>query len=126
MKRGDVVIVDFPFTSGSQSKVRPAVVFQNDRENRQLTKTIVARITGNLRRASEPTHLLIDPATPEGSSSNLHGKSLASGINLYTIDQSSVARTIGRLSATTIAKLNVCLRESLGLTSASSAASATP
>ncbi len=33
IRRGDVVIVDFPFMDTGQSKVRPAVVVQNDRDN---------------------------------------------------------------------------------------------
>jgi mRNA-degrading endonuclease toxin of MazEF toxin-antitoxin module len=53
MNRGNVVIVDFPFTTGTQSKVRPAVVVRSDRENRQLSKTIIAMITGNLQRANQ-------------------------------------------------------------------------
>ena len=115
MKRGDVVIVDFPFTSGSQSKVRPALVVQNDRENRRLSKTIVAMLTGNLTRAAEPTHLLLNPATPDAASSGLHGPSLLSCVNLYTIDQSSVRRIIGELSGDAMRKVDVCLREALGL-----------
>ena len=115
MKRGDVVIVDFPFTSGTQSKVRPALVVQNDRENRALGKTIVAMITGNLQRASQPTHCLIDPSTPEGASSNLHGKSLVSCINLYTIEKSSIGKTLGRLSSADMNRVDRCLMESLGL-----------
>src|SRR4051794_27636846 len=114
MSRGDVVIVDFPFTSGIQSKVRPALVVQNDRENRRLSKTIVAMITGNLQRAGEPTHCLIDPTTPEGASSKLHGRSLVSCVNLYTIDQSSVVRTIGSLSSSAMTKVDRCLKEALG------------
>jgi hypothetical protein len=31
--RCDVVVVDFPFTDTRQSKVRPALVVQNDRDN---------------------------------------------------------------------------------------------
>ena len=71
MNRGDVVLVDFPYTSGGQSKVRPAVVVQNDRDNQRLSKTIVAMVTGNVRRAGEPTHLLIDPATPDHAGTGL-------------------------------------------------------
>ncbi len=82
MNRGHIVIVDFPFTSGAQSKVRPALIVQNDRENRRLSKTIVAMITGNLRRISEPTHLLLDPSTPDGASCGLHGQSLVSCVNI--------------------------------------------
>jgi len=126
MKRGDVVIIDFPFTSGAQSKVRPALIVQNDRDNRQLTKTIVAMITGNLQRVGQPTHFLVDPATAEGASSNLHGKSVVSCINLYTVDQTSVLRTIGRLSSAAMAKVDECLRETLGLPMNPSSGSSTP
>src|SRR5690349_5778057 len=45
MKRGDVVLVDFPFASGGGSKVRPALVVQNDRNNALLQDTIVVPIT---------------------------------------------------------------------------------
>jgi mRNA interferase MazF len=116
MNHGDVVIVDFPFTSGTQSKLRLALVVQSDRENRRLAKTVVAMITGNLRRAAEPTHLLIDPATPDGASSKLHGESLVSCVNLFTIDQASVVRTIGLLSSGLLMRIDSCLRETLGLT----------
>src|SRR5262245_2802655 len=115
MNRGDVVIVDFPFTSGGVSKVRPALVVQCDRENRRLSKTIIAMITGNLRRATEATHYLVDPATPDGASSNLSGKSRISCINLYTIEQASIIRSIGRLSPVVMQRVDICLKETLGL-----------
>lgn len=115
MNRGDIVLVDFPYTSGLQGKVRPAVVVQNDRDNQRLNKTIVAMITGNVRRAEEPTHLLIDPAMAEHATTGLHVKSVVVCVNLFTIDQSSVLRTIGHLSGSTLAQLNDCLRAALGL-----------
>jgi mRNA interferase MazF len=65
-RRGDVVMVDFPLTDTGQSKVRSAVVIQNDRDNQKIRKTVVAMITGNLRRKGDPSHLFIDPKTPGG------------------------------------------------------------
>lgn len=115
MNRGDVVIVDFPFTSGTQSKVRPALIVQADRENQRLTKTIVAMFTGNLRRAGEPTHVLIDPSTREGQGCGLHGVSLVAGANLYTIDQTSVIPIVGRLTADAMREVDACLRAALGM-----------
>jgi mRNA interferase MazF len=52
MKRGDVVLIDFPFTTGSGSKKRPALVVQCDRNNARLHDNIVAIITSNLTRAA--------------------------------------------------------------------------
>ncbi|CAN5368342.1 hypothetical protein BH10PLA2_BH10PLA2_11920 [soil metagenome] len=45
--RGDVVLVDFPFSTGAASKVRPALMGQNDRDNQRLQNTIIAHITSH-------------------------------------------------------------------------------
>lgn len=64
ISRGDIVIIDQPFSSGEGSKVRPVLILQNDRDNARLTNTIVAMITRTVR--SEPTQLTIDPTRPQG------------------------------------------------------------
>ena len=51
MNRGDVVLADFPYQDVPGRKVRPAVVVQNDADNRGLANTILAMITGNLSAA---------------------------------------------------------------------------
>jgi mRNA interferase MazF len=114
-RRGDVVIVDFPFTDVAQAKARPAVVVQNDRDNQRLRKTVVALITGNLRRSGDPSHLFIDPATPDGALCGLHALSLVSCNNLFTVEQKSIIRTIGHLSSTTLQTLGGCLSSALDL-----------
>jgi mRNA interferase MazF len=113
--RGDVVIVDFPFTDIRLSKVRPALVVQNDADNAHRRKAVIALITGNLRMDGDPSHLLIDPATPDGSSSGLHGPSLVSCNNLFTIEQGGIIRTIGSLSAPSMARIDACLKVALEL-----------
>jgi mRNA interferase MazF len=64
--RSDVVLVDFPYSRGSGSKVRPALVIQNDRDNVRLVSTIICQITGTSHRAVEATQVLIDLSTVEG------------------------------------------------------------
>jgi hypothetical protein len=73
MKRGDVVLAGFPFQDVPGSKVGPAVVVQNDADNQALANTILATITGNLADAGRATNVLVDPATPDGAGSGLHG-----------------------------------------------------
>lgn len=114
-RRGDVVRVDFPFTDIPQSKKRPAVIVQNDRDNQKIRKTIVAMITGNLSRLGDPSHLLIDPSTVEGTSSGLHGRSLVSCNNLYTLEQDCIQKRLGHLSHALKQKLNDCLKAALEL-----------
>ncbi len=115
IRRGDVVIVDFPFTDQRAAKVRPALVVQNDADNNRRRKTVIALITGNLRMDGDPSHLLIDPTTPDGASSRLHGPSLVSCNSLFTIEQSGIIRVIGALSAPMMAKVDACLTAALGL-----------
>ncbi|MBI3618588.1 type II toxin-antitoxin system PemK/MazF family toxin [Candidatus Peregrinibacteria bacterium] len=97
-RRGDVIIVQFPYATGGKGKNRPAVVIQGDRNNRRLQNTIVAMITGNTTLASvEPTQVLIDPTTPDGQTSGLQHTSAVKTENLFTIDQQDILRTIGHL-----------------------------
>jgi mRNA interferase MazF len=112
-KRGDVVMVDFPFTDTGQTKVRPAVVVQNDRDNQKIRKTIIAMVTGNLRRQGDPSHVFIDPGTPEGGSSGLSFPSLVSCNNLFTIEQTSIIRVVGHLSDVLKQQLNDCLKAAM-------------
>lgn len=114
--RGDVVIVAFPFVSGGAGKNRPALVIQTDRNNQRLQNTIVAMITGNTRLATtEPTQLLIDPATADGQTSGLAYPSAVKCENLYTISQQDIVRTLGSLSPSLMSRVDDCLKASLGL-----------
>jgi len=115
IRRGDVVMVDFPFSDTGQSKVRPAVVVQNDRDNQKIRKTVIAMVTGNLRRRGDPSHLFIDPGDPDGASLGLSFPSLVSCNNLFTIDQAAILQVIGHLSDPLKRDLADCLKSALEL-----------
>lgn len=116
VSRGDVILVDFPFSAGGGSKVRPAVVIQNDRDNRRLTNVIVAMITSQTARAkSEATQLLIDVGTPDGRRAGLIMDSAVNCANLFTIHQHKVIHLLGKLSPVLLAKLDLCLKAALEL-----------
>jgi mRNA interferase MazF len=115
MKRGDVIILDHPYSDGSGSKVRPALVVQNDRDNVRLTNTIVVLITRNVGRAGEPSQMLIDLMTPEGRQSGLNQTSALVCTNLFTVAQARARRIIGSLPPSLMAKVDDCLRVALGL-----------
>jgi mRNA-degrading endonuclease toxin of MazEF toxin-antitoxin module len=51
VKRGDIVLLCVPETSGKPGKVRPASVVSSDHNNQRLQDAIVAVITGTTRRA---------------------------------------------------------------------------
>ena len=115
VRRGDVVLVQYPFASGAGSSRRPALIVQNDRDNERLHNTIVAQITTNLRRAGDPSHLLIDPDAPEGDASGLLHESVVSCINLATVHQDRIQRVIGHLPVSATGCLDGCLKAVLGL-----------
>ena len=116
VQRGDVVVVDFPFSSGGSSKMRPALVVQSDVENRRVNSTVVAMITKRSHRAHvEPTQFLIDPMIPEGKQSGLHHKSAVNFINLFTVEKSLVMNRIGSLTAAQMAHADLCLKAALEL-----------
>jgi mRNA interferase MazF len=112
VKRGDVVLVDYPFTTGG-AKVRPALIVQNDRDNGRLANTIVAQISGNLARVHEATQHLIELAAEPGC--GLARDSALIATNLLTMHQSDILRVLSSLSAAAMAQIDDCLRIALGL-----------
>jgi mRNA interferase MazF len=115
VQRGDVVLLDYPYSSGGGTKVRPALVVQNDRDNQRLTNTIVVQITSVIRRALEPTQVLIEIRSAEGQQSGLRQDSVVNCVNILTVDKGEVLRKLGTLSAPLRQKVSACLMAALDL-----------
>ena len=115
VKRGDVVLVDFPFQRGGGSKLRPGLVVQNDLDNGRLLNTIVVQITGNIQRAGEATQVLIDTSTPDGQQSGLQFDSVVNTVNIVTLDKNSVWRRLGQLPTSLMQKVTEALMAALEL-----------
>ena len=118
--RGEVVVVDWPLFQGQprktpviQSKKRPALVIQNDKDNARLTNTILAMITSRTRPSAEPTQLFIEISTPEGQQTGLRQDSVVNCINLFTISQIYIVNVVGKFAAATMQKVNECLKAAL-------------
>ncbi len=114
MKRGDIIIVDFAAYNPPE-KVRPALVVQCDRDNARMSNTIVALITGNVRRAGQPTQFLIDQEHADFKTFGLHKDSVINCSNLVTIRQRDVIQVIGRLSSASMNQIDACLKSALGV-----------
>jgi mRNA interferase MazF len=80
-----------------------------------MSKTIVALISSNVRRAAEDTQFLIERGHPDFPASGLHRNSTVNCANLYTIRQSDISRVIGRLSRATMEQIDAGLRAALSL-----------
>lgn len=115
IRRGDVVLVDYPYSSGGGRKVRPALVVQNDRDNQRLVNTVVVQVTSLTRRATEPTQVLVEIATPDGGQSGLRQDSVVNCVNILTLDQRQILRVLGSLSGPLLQQVEAGLRSALGL-----------
>lgn len=117
MNRGDIVIVDFPFSDGSGSRIRPALIVQADDLNRTLNATVLAMITtSQSRNVGHPCQLVIDSQHPDYAASGLRTDSLIQGNVLATRRQTMILRTIGKLSAATMRDVDKCLIAALDVT----------
>ena len=114
-RRGDIVLVDYPFSTGIGGSRRPALVVQNDSYNRRIHNTVVAQITTNLARARDPAHHIIQIATAEGQQSGLLHDCVVSCINLATVLVDRIDRAIGRLPDDSMEEIDRCLAVSLDL-----------
>jgi mRNA interferase MazF len=114
VSRGDVVLVDYPFSDRAGSKVRPALVVQSDSLNHRIDDTILAAISRSIHRASA-TQLFVDISTPEGAATGLRQNSMVQCENLLTFDQRLIVATIGRFPAPLMQKVEECLRKALDL-----------
>jgi mRNA interferase MazF len=112
--RGDVVLVDYPFSDRTGSKVRPALVVQASALNARITDTILAAISRSTHRASA-TQLFIDLSEPEGDRSGLRQNSMIQCENLLTYDQRMILAKIGELSTPLLLRVNDCLKIALDL-----------
>lgn len=115
-RRGDVVMVDHPFSDARGSKVRPMLIVQTDVRNRLLNHTIVAMVTTNLAFVgSDPTQVLVDISTPDGASSGLSATSAVRCGNLFTLHENFILRKIGTLSSALMQQVDHALKSALEL-----------
>jgi mRNA interferase MazF len=115
VRRGDIVLIDYPFSGGGGSKVRPALVVQNDIDNQRLTNTIIVQITGVTKRSMQPTQVLIELSTPEGKANGLRLDSVVNCVNLLTLDKNRILRLIGTLPNSLMKAVSASLRVALEL-----------
>ena len=112
MKRGEVVLVDWPYTDRTGTKIRPAVVVQADFLTGILDDTILVHITST-KHGIPGTEVELNPATETGS--GLLHLSYAFCPNLMTADPAFIDQTIGYLSDAAMLQIADCLKTTLGL-----------
>ena len=116
VRRGEIVIVNYPYSDQSGHKVRPALVVQADTWNERLDNTILASITsGRNQRIGDVTQYFIDITTTNGHRTGLRLNSVVQCKNLITFDQSRIQSVIGSLSDAAMLEIDACLKAALGI-----------
>jgi mRNA interferase MazF len=112
MRRGEVVLVDWPFSDRTESKLRPAVVVQADFLNGLIDDTILVQITTK-PHGLPGTEVRLDPVQEPGA--GLLHVSYVSGTNLLTADPDTIDQVIGYLSDPAMQQIDACLKTVLDL-----------
>ncbi|REA58889.1 type II toxin-antitoxin system PemK/MazF family toxin [Dyadobacter luteus] len=100
MAKGDIVLLSFPFTDLSGSKLRPAIILTETALD--ITACFITSQTG----WQEATDILLSPNTTNG----LKKVSLVRTNKIATLDRSLVRGLLGKLSYIELAELNLKLK----------------
>lgn len=98
VKRGEIWLADLNPTRGSeQAGIRPVLILQNDIVSRFTTTVLAIPLTTNLRRASQPSCVLI----PNGEG-ELTSDSVVLCHQLRVLDKKRLQRKLGAVTQDTI------------------------
>ena len=116
VRRGEVVIVDVPYSNQTGRKVRPALVIQADLLNQlQPADTILAAIARWHRLDRTATEYAIDISTVAGQHTRLLVNSVVQCWNLTPYTPARILQVIGKLPDAAMQQVNACLKAALDI-----------
>lgn len=112
VRRGDIFFADLsPVVGSEQGGVRPVLILQNDIGNRYSPTTIVCAVTSQVLKTRLPIHV-----EARANESNLDRDSVILLEQVRTIDKRRLKERIAHLGPEVMARVNVAIAISLGLT----------
>jgi len=113
LKRGDIVLVPFPFTDLTTEKLRPAVIISTEPQESDIVIAFISSIvpSGELPMADFP----LAPNRPDFSQTGLKKASVFKMNKLLTIERTKIIRRLGKVSPGIQKELDRRLKEALGL-----------
>ena len=109
--RGDIFSACLdPVVGSEQGGIRPVLIVQNDVGNRYSPTVIVLAVTGQLNKASLPTHV---PIRADGT--GLLRDSVVLAEQIRTLDKRRLREKIGSLEPAVMERVTQAMRISLGL-----------
>jgi mRNA interferase MazF len=102
-KRGDVVLVAFPFIDLTTFKTRPALVISCESLNHKYNDIIAIAITSQIPKILSEDEFLL--SLEDQQKAGLPKRSIVKIGKIVTLDQRLVRKRLGNLSASTLQKL---------------------
>jgi mRNA interferase MazF len=119
LPRGSVVLVAFPSTDLTSTKLRPALVISTPDFHKRTKDVLLAAISSVVGRAkSEPTAVLLRTEVPGFAQSGLRVASVVLCGKLVTVQGTLVLKVLGRLTTPLMRPIDDALRRAVGLASA--------
>jgi mRNA interferase MazF len=109
-QRGDVVLVPFPFSDLSTTKVRPAVVVSGSLHHATEPDLILSALASKIKAATAS----LDYVLTDWQLAGLRFPSALKPV-LITLDPARIVHRIGALTSSDLAEVDRCLRQALEL-----------
>jgi mRNA interferase MazF len=106
-EQGDIVLIPIPFTDLTSNKRRPVIVVSNNAYNRKTGDIVVVAMTSNPHFADYS--FVITSSDLERGTLNRPGHVRADKI--YTLSQTIVVKTFGRVNKNVLARIRKLLKE---------------
>lgn len=114
MKRGDIVLIHFPFTDLTSTKVRPALVISSENYNTNQEDVVFLLITSNTSRITQDDYLL-DRNNPEFNNTGLKKESVFRVGKVQTLNKKILVSKLGFAGINTLKEIENRLRNLLQL-----------
>ena len=115
LRRGSVVLIAFPFTDLTATKLRPALVLSSPAFHRRHRDFILAAVSSVLERGRGfPTSVVLADGSAEFAGSGLRVSSAIHCGKLVTVRDTLVLKRLGELGAAAMRRVDDALRRAVG------------
>jgi mRNA interferase MazF len=114
-KRGDFVLVYYPFSDLSQQKKRPALVVSRNDDNDRLENIILVPLTSYKGYTIEPTHILLHKDSDDGRFAGIQTDSIIKCEGIVSLSKRFVDKVIGKSTEKIMENVDICLKITLGI-----------
>jgi mRNA interferase MazF len=117
VKRGSIVLIRYPFTDSSGTKVRPALILSPDILLKRLSDVLCLFISSSLPQQKEllPTDFILEKDHPSFVKTGLKSRSVFRSHKIALLDKSLVLRGLGEMDRSLMDEIDKRLCIAIGL-----------